>query len=393
MPTTIKPRRLAAATAAGTALAAVLSMGAVAPAVAAEGTQTQTMTNAAISTQGAAGLTKHKTQVLEFHRLLNNFRKAHGRSPVKFNAEVSADMYQFSVKQFQSGNLSAPHEYSLPDLDYWSSMSAQCGGNKASDLFEMLDYPHLRPLLLDKNMEAYGVGMHFAKDGRMYGSLLLYTVDPNSGRPNLPNTWENPADYFNAKPALKSAAGVFRDVHVGDAFYTPIKWLRDEGITYGYSDGHFGVRKPITRGEAASFLYRIAGWPEVTSTPRFKDVASSSHAEGIAWMAENGYSQGYSDSTFRPNQPVTRGELASFVFRASQDKDRQWAEDMEEEWSEYVAPAKSAFGDVPESSSHYPAISWLRTDGGITGYSDGTFRPGQNITRGESAKMLYTLRD
>ena len=95
----------------------------------------------------------------------------------------------------------------------------------------------------------------------------------------------------------------------------------------------------------------------------------------ITWAAAQGVTTGYTDQTFRPYRPVSRGEFASFLYRAVDP--------------EHTAPATSEFGDVSTSSAHYQAITWLTAEGITTGYRDGTFRPHQPVTRGEVAAFLH----
>ena len=85
---------------------------------------------------------------------------------------------------------------------------------------------------------------------------------------------------------------------------------------------------------------------------------------------------GYANGLFRPGQDVTRGEFASFLYRAMD--------------AEYEGDG-SGFEDVPASSSHADAIAWLAAEGLSTGYSDGTFRPSRQISRGEVAVLLHRL--
>ena len=108
----------------------------------------------------------------------------------------------------------------------------------------------------------------------------------------------------------------------GVTFYLPISWAKAAGVTGGYANGTFGVTRNVTRGEFASFLYRAAK-PRF-SRPKakvFSDVATSnSHHAAIAWMKKSGLSTGYADRTFKPNRSISRGEVAAIMHRSHQSR-------------------------------------------------------------------------
>ncbi|NUL48488.1 SH3 domain-containing protein [Cellulosimicrobium funkei] len=174
----------------------------------------------------------------------------------------------------------------------------------------------------------------------------------------------------------------FIDVAPGSAFYPHVTWMACDGLTNGYQDHSFGVSKEINRGEAALMIYRMSGEKHDAGTERdFKDVKPVKGEEeftAISWMAEQEIVHGYDDGTFRPDRSISRGELASYLFRYAGDED-------------YVAPAESAFKDVPTTLGTYPEISWMHEHRMVKGYVDGTFRPTRNVTRGETSKYLYGL--
>ncbi len=157
----------------------------------------------------------------------------------------------------------------------------------------------------------------------------------------------------------------------------PITWVQCEGIAKGYADGSFGAQRPVTRGEVAAMLFRQVGPDYVRNGQQyFHDVPTGKYyTEPVAWMAQAGISHGYTGRTFNPNQPVSRGELAAFIHRVA------------------GAPAASGgkrFSDVGAQHTFIRPITWMSAHKLVSGYVDGTFRPGQNVTRGEVAKMLMT---
>jgi SpoIID/LytB domain protein len=176
------------------------------------------------------------------------------------------------------------------------------------------------------------------------------------------------------------SASPFPDIKPGGAFQTAITWMACQELTMGQADGTFGTQKPISRGQFASFLYRLSS-PKFTApkTSPFKDVSSAGGAfyEPISWMSAAGISDGYTDRTFRPNQPISRGEAAKMLYLAADPT--------------FAATGTRAFIDVAAGDGHYAAISWLKAVGATTGYSDGRYRSGRHITRGEMSAMLRKL--
>ncbi|MDO5634687.1 MAG: S8 family serine peptidase [Micrococcus sp.] len=172
----------------------------------------------------------------------------------------------------------------------------------------------------------------------------------------------------------------FRDNAPGSTYYEPVRWMQCNGITTGYADGTYRKYNDITRGESLTFLFRYID-PEHTApeTSPFPDVrAGSTFYPAITWAAAQGVTTGYTDGTFKPGRDVTRGEFAAFVYRAL-------AVDP------FTAPAQSPYADVPAGSAHYEAIAWLHAQGLIRGYSNGTYAPHQQITRGEVAVIMERI--
>ncbi|MDO5635057.1 MAG: S-layer homology domain-containing protein [Micrococcus sp.] len=169
----------------------------------------------------------------------------------------------------------------------------------------------------------------------------------------------------------------FSDNAPGTAYFSAIRWMQCAGISTGYTDGRFGKAERTKRGESMSFLYRYMGDQDAAyPAPAFPDVpATSAHVGAIAWGVAEEITRGYANGTFGLSRDVTRGEFASFLFRAA--------------GPEYTAPATSDFSDVRAGSTHYDAIQWMASVGVTNGYVDGTFRPNQQISRGELAVLMH----
>ena len=108
----------------------------------------------------------------------------------------------------------------------------------------------------------------------------------------------------------------FKDVSTKAYYYNAVCWAQENGITGGYSDGTFGPNNACTRGQAVTFLYRMAGQPKVTSTSNFKDVKKGTYYyNAVLWAEKAGITGGYSDNTFRPDNQCTRAQMVTFLYR------------------------------------------------------------------------------
>jgi C1A family cysteine protease len=170
----------------------------------------------------------------------------------------------------------------------------------------------------------------------------------------------------------------FIDVGKDHTHFRGITWAAKRGITTGMAHDTFRPEDPVTRGQMATFLVRGLGLP--TAAPAdFPDVpAGHVHGPAVASLVAAGIATGYADGTFRPEQPVSRGQVASFLARGlglSGDGD-------------------PGFGDVPEDDPHRDAIAALVTAEIASGFANGTFRPRQSVTRAQMATLLMrALRD
>jgi len=169
----------------------------------------------------------------------------------------------------------------------------------------------------------------------------------------------------------------FSDVHPTDYFYTPALMLACSNVVSGYADGTFRPSANTTRSQLAKMVVGAARLPtNTTGGPHFSDVAPGSTFYEVIETAFNaGILSGYSDGTFHPSANVTRGQIAKIVVGAA-----HWDPDT---------TGGPHFSDVPSSNVFYTFIETMYNHGAISGYADGTFRPGASATRGQIAKILY----
>jgi hypothetical protein len=173
----------------------------------------------------------------------------------------------------------------------------------------------------------------------------------------------------------------FTDVRFGVEHYEAMAWMKDTGISAGWSDGTYRPAQPVNRDAMAAFLYRLAGEPKVNlpkSSP-FTDVEpGDQHYRAIVWAAEHGITTGWPDGTFRPTRPITRDAMAAFVYRYAGRP-------------AYVPPTTSPFTDMPTTRMYYREVTWMRERGITTGWSDRTYRPFQATTRDATAAFLFRM--
>ncbi|CAM3965530.1 S8 family peptidase [Alkalicoccus chagannorensis] len=170
----------------------------------------------------------------------------------------------------------------------------------------------------------------------------------------------------------------FSDVSEGAWYLSNMAPLVEEGIFGGFPDGTLRPSNEVTRGQVVTLFARDQGWSTSETTTRFDDVSQSNFAAGaIAEASRRGVVNGYPDGTFRPSQPVSRGELTVMFHNVYN-------------FSSTTAPP--AFSDVREDRFYYGSLIRLADAGVVQGYPDGTFRPGNPVTRAEFSAMLHRTR-
>lgn len=175
--------------------------------------------------------------------------------------------------------------------------------------------------------------------------------------------------------AKKVETRPFVDVSA-DAYYNQaVQWAQEKGITDGISSNLFGTNQPCTRSQIVTFLWRAAGSPEPKSTAAgMTDVVPGSYyAKAVAWAVENGITSGTAEGTFSPDATCTRAQAVTFLARAQNAK----------------ATGKTAFSDVPADSYFADAVAWAQANGVTTGTSETTFSPDSDCTRAQIVTFLY----
>ena len=176
------------------------------------------------------------------------------------------------------------------------------------------------------------------------------------------------------KPEEKDPYG---DVSKDSYYYDAVKWAAETGVTTGVGDGLFAPEWVCTRGQIVTFLWRASGSPapKATELP-FTDVAADAYyAQAVLWAVEKGITNGTSETTFSPDQTCTRAHAVAFLYRMSGSP----------------AAAGSTFSDVAADAYYSTAVAWAVEKGITNGTSGTTFSPDGTCTRGQIVTFLYRL--
>ena len=173
----------------------------------------------------------------------------------------------------------------------------------------------------------------------------------------------------------EQAASIFADVPA-DAYYAKaVEWAVKKGITNGKANGLFGSNDPCTRGQIVTFLWRAAGSPAPKGTAKVPaDVLPGSYCyDAVAWALENGITNGLADGTFGVNNTCTRGQSVTFLYRAMG-----------------TAPTTvNGFTDVAAGDFYAEAVAWAVENGVTNGTSASTFSPNAACTRAQIVTFLF----
>ena len=173
----------------------------------------------------------------------------------------------------------------------------------------------------------------------------------------------------------------FTDVKTGDWFYEAVQYVYDKGMMTGVSADRFAPASTTTRGMIVTILYRLENEPAVSGGSAFTDVESGAwYADAVAWAAANDIVNGTSATTFAPNSPITREQMATMLYRFAQYKGMD-AVTLQEHLTGY--PDGDQVSDYA-----IPAMNWAVGQGLIAGMENGTLVPQGSATRAQVATIL-----
>jgi len=180
--------------------------------------------------------------------------------------------------------------------------------------------------------------------------------------------------YAAPQGRITAVRSAFADVRSNDYCFDAVSWAVEQGVTKGKSDTEFVPSDPCTRAQIVTFLWRAAEKPEPAGDNLFTDVTPGDYYKAILWAAETGITKGTSETTFSPDDPCTRAQAVTFLFR----------------FAKAEAPAgENPFEDVPADADYAPAVLWAVENGVTKGTGDTTFSPADPCSRGQIVTFLY----
>ena len=176
-----------------------------------------------------------------------------------------------------------------------------------------------------------------------------------------------------------SVLNFFYDVPNDAYYYEAIKWAAENGVTGGIGNGLFAPNQPCTRAQIVTFLWRAAGSPVVNYRMPFTDVDESAYyAEAVRWAASTGIVTGLTEMTFGTNDVCTRAQAATMIYRYAQAQGKGFTG----AWMFHLP-----FTDVPEWA--YESVAWCYMNGVTTGVNETAFAPGNDCTRAQIVTFLW----
>lgn len=172
----------------------------------------------------------------------------------------------------------------------------------------------------------------------------------------------------------------YNDVTAGDWFTPDVIYVTLTGLMNGTGDG-FSPNNNINRAQLVTVLYRMAGQPEVTGENPFTDVPDGQwYTDAVLWAAENNITDGTSETTFSPNNPLTREQMATFLYRFA---------DFETEEPIEITGDLSGYTDADLVADYaVNAMTWAVGEGVISGIGNNTLAPDNTASRAQMATVL-----
>ena len=172
----------------------------------------------------------------------------------------------------------------------------------------------------------------------------------------------------------------YNDVTAGDWFTPDVIYVTLTGLMNGTGDG-FSPNNNINRAQLVTVLYRMAGEPEVTGENPFTDVPDGQwYTDAVLWAAENNITDGTSETTFSPNDALTREQMATFLYRFA---NFEAGEPIE------VTGDLSGYTDADLVADYaVDAMTWAVGEGVISGIGNNTLAPDNTASRAQMATVL-----
>ena len=221
-----------------------------------------------------------------------------------------------------------------------------------------------------------------ADNCEVFNSNITITADTATHTQTIAMTYL-PSDYTKFIEAIaafvtKVETSPFSDVSTSAYYYEAVKWAQEKGITGGIGNGLFGPNQPCTRAQIVTFLWRAAGSPVVNYAMNMSDVPEGSYyAEAVRWALSEGIATGTTGNTFSPDSECTRAQAVAFLFRYAASE----AVTLQE--------LVSGFSDADSVPGYaLPAMNWALAEE-IVQSNGSKLMPNDSCTRAQIVTFLF----
>lgn len=221
-----------------------------------------------------------------------------------------------------------------------------------------------------------------ADNCEVFNSKITITADTATHTQTIAMTYL-PSDYTKFIEAIaafvtKVETSPFGDVSTSAYYYEAVKWAQKKGITGGIGNGLFGPNQPCTRAQIVTFLWRAAGSPVVNYAMNMSDVPEGSYyAEAVRWALSEGITTGTTENTFSPDSECTRAQAVAFLFRYAASE----AVTLQE--------LVSGFSDADSVPGYaLPAMNWALAEEIVQG-NGSKLMPNDSCTRAQIVTFLF----
>ena len=233
------------------------------------------------------------------------------------------------------------------------------------------------------NLEAGTYQVEVSADNcEVFNSNITITADTATHTQTIAMTYL-PSDYTKFIEAIaafvtKVETSPFSDVSTSAYYYEAVKWAQEKGITGGIGNGLFGPNQPCTRAQIVTFLWRAAGSPVVNYAMNMSDVPEGSYyAEAVRWALSEGITTGTTENTFSPDSECTRAQAVAFLFRYAASE----AVTLQE--------LVSGFSDADSVPGYaLPAMNWALAEEIVQG-NGSKLMPNDSCTRAQIVTFLF----
>ena len=221
-----------------------------------------------------------------------------------------------------------------------------------------------------------------ADNCEVFNSNITITADTATHTQTIAMTYL-PSDYTKFIEAIaafvtKVETSPFSDVSTSAYYYEAVKWAQKKGITGGIGNGLFGPNQPCTRAQIVTFLWRAAGSPVVNYAMNMSDVPEGSYyTEAVRWALSEGIVTGTTENTFSPDSECTRAQAVAFLFRYAASEAVTLQEQV------------SGFSDADSVPGYaLPAMNWALAEEIVQG-NGSKLMPNDSCTRAQIVTFLF----